>query len=104
MCFIVSCGFYFSTHVSEISEGDELHDVPHGLFSCVGPQDAGVSIQELHGSKVCVADTDDDDGHGKLGRLHNGVTCLVHIADDAVCYDEESEVLLQRRREEMMRG
>lgn len=26
------------------------------------------------------------------------MTCLVHIADDTVCYNEESEVLLQRGR------
>lgn len=85
-----------ATHITEIPERNKLHDVPDRLFPRVGPQDTGVSIQELHGGKVSVANTDDDDGHGELGGLNDGVASLVHVADDAVCDDEEREVLLHR--------
>lgn len=96
--------FYAPTHVTEIPEGDELHNIADGLLAGVGPQHAGISIQELHGGEVGVANADDDDGHGQLGRLDDGVAGLVHVADDAVCDDEESEVLLQGRGGEKRRA
>lgn len=93
-----------NTHITEIPERDELHDVPHGLLPGVGPQNTGVSVEELHGREVGVAHADDDDGHGQFGRLHDGVARLVHVADDAVRDDEEREVLLQRGRQNGVNG
>lgn len=84
--------------MTEIPEGDELDNVADGLFPGVGPQNAGISIQELHGGKVGIANADYDDGHRQLGRLNDGVASLVHVANDAVCDDEEGEVLLQGSR------
>lgn len=91
----ISADRKFFTYITEVPEGDELDNIADGFFPGVGPQNAGVSVQELHGGKVGVADADDDDGHRQLGRLNDGVASLVHVADDAVRDDEEGEVLLQ---------
>lgn len=96
--FLFFTFFEVSTYIAEIPEGDELDDIADGLLPGVGPQNAGVSIQKLHGGEVGVADADDDDGHRQLGRLNDGVASLIHVANDAVRDDEESEVLLQKER------
>ena len=78
----------------ELTEGDELHDVPHGSLASGGAQHAVVPVQELHGAEVGSAHADDDDGHGEAGGVDDGAARLVHVRDHAVGDDEQHEVLL----------
>ena len=80
----------------ELTEGDELHDVPHGSLASGGAQHAVVPVQELHGAEVGSAHADDDDGHGEAGGVDDGAARLVHVRDHAVGDDEQHKVLLQR--------
>lgn len=87
-----------SAYVFKLPEGDKLHDVPHGSLASHGAQASVVSVQELHGREVRVADSHDDDGHGQAGGVDNGVPSLVHVCDDSVGDDEEDKILLWRQR------
>jgi len=83
------------THVLEVAERDELDDVPEDGFSFGRPQDPVVAVQHLHVAEVGVPDADDDDGHGEVGGLHDGLPGVGHVGDDAVRQDQQDEVLLR---------
>lgn len=83
------------THVFEVAEGDELNDVPEDGLSFGWAQDPVVAVQHLHVAEVGVPDTNDDDGHGEVGSLNDGLPRVGHVGDDAVCQDQQDEVLLE---------
>lgn len=86
------------SYIFKLPEWYELHNVSHCSLASHGAQAPIVPIQELHGSEICIPDSDDDDGHGQTGGVDNGVTSLVHVRDDSISDDEENKVLLWRRR------
>lgn len=71
-----------------------MNDVSCHRLSCQGLEDAVVAVQELHGLEVGLAHTDDDDGHGQLGAVDDGLPCLVQVGDLTVRDDQEHKVLL----------
>lgn len=83
------------THVFEVAEGDELNDVPEDGLSFGWAQDPVVAVQHLHVAEVGVPDPNDDDGHGEVGSLNDGLPRVGHVGDDAVCQDQQDEVLLE---------
>lgn len=84
----------------EVSERDELHNVPEDRLALRWPQDAIVSIQDLHICEICIAHSDNDDGERLVGRSDNGFTCVRHVCDHAICEDEQDVVSLQEIIEE----
>ena len=76
----------------------KLHDVSHRSLASRGAQAPVVSVQELHGSEICVPNPNNDDRHGQAGGVDDGIPGLVHVCDDSVSNDEEDKVLLWRRR------
>lgn len=87
----------YITHMFEVAEGDKLDDVPEDGFSFGRSQDPIVAVQHLHVAEVGVPDPDDDDGHGQVGGLDNGLPGVGHVGDDAVRQDQQDEVLLEER-------
>lgn len=83
------------THVFEVAEGDELDNVPENRFPFGRPQDPIVSVQHLHVAEVGVTDPHDDDGHGEVGGLNDGLPRVCHVGDNAVRQDQQDEVLLR---------
>ena len=81
----------------EVAEGDKLDDVPEDRLSFRRSQDPVVAIQHLHVAEVGVPDPDDDDGHGEVGGLDDGLPRVGHVGDDAVRQDQQDEVLLRDR-------
>lgn len=86
-----------STHVFEVLEGDELDDVAEDGLALRWAQDPVVPVQYLHVGEICVAHADDDDRHGQVGRVHNGLPRVGHVGDDAVRQDQQDEVFLVGR-------
>lgn len=78
----------------EVTERDKLDDVPQDGLSFGRPQDPVITIQHLHVTEVGVSDPDDDDGHGEVGGLNDGLPGVSHVSDDAVRQDQQDEVLL----------
>ena len=83
----------------EVAEGDELDDVPEDRLSFGRSQDPVVAIQHLHVAEIGVPDPDDDDGHGEVRGVHNGLPRVRHVSDDAVRQDQQDEVFLAGRGE-----
>ena len=81
----------------EVAEGDELDDVPEDGLSFRRSQDPVVAVQHLHVAEVGVPDPDDDDRHGEVGGLDDGLPRVGHVGDDAVRQDQQDEVLLRDR-------
>lgn len=79
----------------KVTEGDELDDVPQHRFSFGRAQDPVISIQSLHVGEVCVSHTNDDDGHGQVRGVNDGVPCVGHVCDHTIRQDEEDKVLLR---------
>lgn len=79
----------------EVTKGDELDDVPEDRLSFGGTQDPVIAVQHLHVAEVGVPDSNDDDRHGEVGGLDDGLPRVRHVGDDAVRQDEQDEVLLR---------
>lgn len=77
-----------------MSEGHKLNDVSGHRLPRQGLEDAIVAVQELHGLEVGLAHPDDDDGHGQLGAVDDGLPGLVQVSDLTVRDDQEHKVLL----------
>lgn len=95
--------FYFSfyvTHVFEVSEGDKLDDVSEDRLSFGRSQDPVVSIQHLHVAEISVPDPNNNDGHGQVGGLDNGLSRVGHVGDHTVRQDQQDEVLLMKEYQE----
>lgn len=78
----------------EVSEGHELNDVSKDRLSLGRPQDPVVAIQHLHVAEVGIAHAHDDDRHGEVGGVDDGLPGVSHVCDDAVGQDQQDEVLL----------
>lgn len=81
----------------EVSEGHELNDVSKDRLSLGRPQDPVVAIQHLHVAEVGIAHAHDDDRHGEVGGVDDGLPGVSHVCDDAVGQDQQDEVLLPHR-------
>lgn len=79
----------------EVLEGDKLDDVPQDGLPLRRTQDPVVPVQYLHVGEVGVPHADDDDRHGQVGGVHDGLPRVRHVGDDAVCQDQQDEVLLR---------
>lgn len=84
----------------EVAEGDELDDVPEDGFSSGWSQDPVIAVQHLHVAEVSAPDPDDDDGHGEVGGLDDGLPGVGHVRDDAVRQDQQDEILLRDKEHE----
>lgn len=83
------------THVFEVLERDKLDDVAEDGLPLWRAQDPIVPVQDLHVREVGVSHADDDDGHGQVGGVHDGLARVCHVGDDAVGQDQQDEVLLR---------
>lgn len=86
------------THMFEVFEGDELDNVAEDRLALWWTQDPIVPVQYLHVCEVSVAHADDDDWHGQVGSVHDGLSRVRHVGDDAVCQDQQDEVFLVGRK------
>lgn len=78
----------------EVLEGDKLDDVAEDWLALGRTQDPVVAVEDLHVGEVGVAHADDDDGHGQVRGVHNGLPRVRHVGDDAVRQDQQDEVFL----------
>ena len=92
------------THLLEVSEGHELHDVSQGRFARGRAQVPVIAVQELHGAEVGPAHPHDDDGHGQARGVDDGGARLVQVRDNAVRDDQQDEVLLGTVGEEHVKN
>lgn len=72
----------------EVTEGDKLDNVSEDWLSFWRSQDPIIAIQHLHVAEVSVPDPDNDDGHGEVGGLDDGLPCVSHVGDDPVRQDQ----------------
>lgn len=79
----------------EVLEGNKLDDVSQDGLPLRRTQDAVVPVQYLHVGEVRVPHADDDDRHGQVGGVHDGLPRVRHVGDDAVRQDQQDEVLLR---------
>lgn len=79
----------------EFRERHKLHDVTfHVLAESFGVQWLVVCIKHVHGGKVCITNTDDNDRNWEGGSTHYLVNCLLHVHDLAISDDQKDQVLL----------
>lgn len=83
----------------EVLERDKLDDVTEDRLAFGRTQDPIVPVKDLHVGEVSVAHSNDDDGHGQVRGVHNGLPCVRHVGDDAVRQDQQDEVFLTGRKE-----
>ena len=79
----------------EVVKGNKLDDI-RGHILAVGlrVECLIITIKRLHGLEVCIADANDDDGHGELRAANNLIDGLVHITDDAIRDNNQDVELL----------
>lgn len=78
----------------EVPEGHKLDDVSKNRFSSRWIQDPFTTVQHLHVTEISIANANNNDGHGEVGGLNDGLPCVGHVSNDTICQDEEDEVLL----------
>lgn len=78
----------------EVLEGNKLDNVAEDGLSLWRTQDPVVSVQYLHVREVRVSHANDDDGHGQVGGVHDGLARVCHVGDDAIRQDQQDEILL----------
>ena len=83
----------------ELAEWHKRDDVPQDRLSFRRAKDSIISVQSLHISKVSVSHANDDDGHGQVGGVNDGLSSVRHVRNHTVRQDQEDEVLLQKERE-----
>lgn len=88
------CPHDIYAYVFEVPEGHKLDDVSKDRLSLGRPQNPIITIQHLHVTEVSVPHSDDDDRHGEVGGVDNGLPGVSHVCDDTVCQDQQDEVLL----------
>ena len=64
----------------------ELHKLDNvsGGHSSTTPQHGPIRVQIFHGRKVLIPDANDDDAHGEIRGVDDGIFCLVDVRYDAV--------------------
>lgn len=78
----------------EVLERDKLDDVAEDGLPLWRTQDPVIPVQNLHVGEVRISHTDDDDRHGQVGGVHDGLARVRHVGNDAVCQDQQDEILL----------
>lgn len=82
----------------KVLERDKLDDVAEDRLALGRTQNPIVAVQDLHVCEVCVAHTNNDDRHGQVRGVHDGLSRVGHVSDDAVRQDQQDEVFLVRHR------
>lgn len=84
-----------SAYMFEVPKWHKLDNVSKHRLALGRPQDAIITIQHLHVTKISVAHPDDDDRHGEVGGVDNGLSGVSHVCDDAIRQDQQDEILLK---------
>lgn len=84
-----------SAYVLEVPKWHKLDNVSEHRLALGRPQDPIVTIQHLHVAKIGVAHADDDDGHGEVRGVDDGLSGVSHVCDDAIRQDQQDEILLE---------
>lgn len=79
----------------EVPKWHKLDNVSKHRLALGRPQDAIITIQHLHVTEISVAHADDDDGHGEVRGVDDGLPGVSHVRDDAVRQDQQDEILLK---------
>lgn len=83
----------------KVTEGHELDNVSEDGFSFGRAQNAVIAIQHLHITEVCVAYSHNDNGHGEVGGVYDGLPRVRHVCYNSICQDQQNEILLVREKE-----
>ena len=86
-----------------MSKWHKLDNITLGNVSQLVLQHPGVAIQDVHRRKVGGSDTDNDDGEGKSGCIHDGTYRVVYVGDDSVGYDQQDKVVLEKNPSTFMK-
>lgn len=71
----------------EVTEGDKLDDVSEDRLSFGWSENPVIAIQHLHVTEVGVPNSNNNDRHGQVGRLDDGLPRVRHVSDDAIRQD-----------------
>lgn len=82
----------------EVVEGHKLHNVPQDGFSFRRAEDSIITVQHLHVTEIRAAYADNDDGHGQVRGVDDGLSSVRHICDHTVRQYEQDEVLLHQSK------
>lgn len=84
-----------SAYVFEVPKWHKLDNVSKHRLALGWPQDPIIAIQHLHVTKIGVPHPNDDDWHGKVRGMDNGLSGVSHVCDDAIRQDQQDEILLK---------
>lgn len=84
-----------SAYMFEVPKWHKLDDVSKHRLTLGRPQDAIITIQHLHVTEIRVAHPNDDDWHGEVRGVDDGLPGVSHVGDDAVRQDQQDEILLK---------
>lgn len=73
-----------SAYMFEVPKWHKLDNVSKHRLALGRPQDPIITIQHLHVTKIGVSHPDDDDWHGKVRGMDNGLPGVSHVCDDAI--------------------
>lgn len=82
----------------EVVEWHELNNVSQDRFSFRRAEYSIIPIQHLHVAEIRVAHADDDDRHGQVGGVDDGLSCVCHICDHSICQDQQYKIFLMAER------
>lgn len=77
-----------SAYVFEVPKWHKLDNVSKNRFALGRPQDAIITIQHLHVTEISVAHPNNDDWHGQVRGVDNGLSGVSHVCDDAIRQDQ----------------
>lgn len=84
-----------SAYMFEVPKWHKLDNISKHRLALGRPQDPIITIQHLHVTKIGVPHPDDDDWHGKVRGMDNGLSGVSHVCDDAVRQNQQDEILLK---------
>ena len=79
----------------EVPKWHKLDNVSKHRLALGRPQDPIIAIQHLHVAKIGVPHPNDDDWHGKVRGMDNGLSGVSHVCDDAIRQNQQDEILLK---------
>merc|ERR1711884_449254 len=82
-------------HSSGIYKLPKLHKLDYVSRgnSAATPQHGLVRVQIFHCREVLVSDADDNDAHGEIRGIDDGIFCIINVRYDTVCNYKQDKIL-----------
>jgi len=81
--------------VLKVIEGDKLYDISWHILSVrLWVEGLFISVKNLHGLKISITNTNNDDSQVVDRSSYNLINCLIHVSDDSIGNDHKNVELL----------